>query len=134
MARGALHVLATLATVPYLLLAAAFAIGGQTIGAGSVWNALAVLLAHFLWIVPWGAVGFAVVLVVVAVLGAYPPTRRLGGALLALLAGIALAVIVALHSGPLDGGQLLFLAPCALALACGAWLARPAASPAAVAA
>ena len=121
--RGVLHVLATLATVPYLLLAAAFGIGGHAIGAGSLWGALDTLLAHFLWIVPWGAIGFVVVLIAVAVLGAYPPTRRLGGLLLALLAGAALAVIVALGSGPLDGGQLLFLLPCALALACGAWLA-----------
>jgi len=124
--RGALHVLATLATVPYLLLAAAFAIGGHAIGAGSLWKALDTLLAHFLWIVPWGAIGFGVVVIAVAVLGAYPPTRRLGGLLLALLAGVALAVIVALASGPLDGGQLLFLVPCALALACGAWLASSA--------
>jgi hypothetical protein len=124
--RGALHVIATLATVPYLLLAAAFSIGGHAIGAGSLWNALDTLLAHFLWIVPWGAIGFAVVVIAVAVLGAYPPTRRLGGLLLALLAGIALVVIVALGSGPLDGGQLLFLVPCALVLACGAWLASTA--------
>ena len=121
--RGALHVLATLATVPYVVLAAAFAIGGHAIGARSPWNALDTLLAHFLWIVPWGAIGFAVVILTVAALGAYPPTRRLGGLLLALLAGAALVVIVALHSGPLDGGQLVFLAPCALALAWGAWLA-----------
>jgi len=120
--RGVLHVLATLATVPYLLLAAAFGIGGHAIGAGSLWGALDRLLAHFLWIVPWGAIGCAFVLIAVAVLGAYLPTRRLGGLLLALLAGVALAVIVALGSGPLDGGQLLFLAPCALALAYGAWL------------
>ena len=128
--RGALHVLATLATVPYLLLAAAFAIGGHAIGAGSLWKALDTLLAHFLWIVPWGAIGFGVVVIAVAVLGAYPPTRRLGGLLLALLAGVALAVIVALASGPLDGGQLLFLVPCALALACGAWLASSVRPPA----
>ena len=104
--RGALHVVATLATLPYLLLAAAFLIGGHTIGAGSLWSALDTLLAHFLWIVPWGAIGFAVVMFTVAVLGAYPPTRRLGGLLLALVAGAALALIVALHGGPLDGGQL----------------------------
>ena len=124
--RGVLHVLSTLATVPYALLAAAFAIGGHAIGAGSLWAALDTLLAHFLWIVPWGAIGFAVVIVTVAALGAYPPTRRLGGVLLALFAAAALAVIVALGSGPLDLGQLLFLAPCALALACGAWLATSA--------
>lgn len=132
--RGALHVLATLATVPYVLLAAAFSIGGHAIGAGSPWSALDALLAHFLWIVPWGAIGFAVVTATVAVLGAYPPTRRLGASLLALMAGTALVAIVALHSGPLDGGQLLFLAPCALALACGAWVAMSGAPPAPVAA
>ena len=121
--RGALHVLATLVTVPYLLLAAAFGIGGHAIGAGSLWGALDTLLAHFLWIVPWGAIGFAVLLIAVAVLGAYLPTRRLGGLLLALLAGVALVVIVVLGSGPLEGRQLLFLVPCALALAYGAWLA-----------
>ena len=121
--RGALHVLATLVTVPYLLLAAAFGIGGHAICAGSLWGALDTLLAHFLWIVPWGAIGFAVLLIAVAVLGAYLPTRRLGGLLLALLAGVALVVIVVLGSGPLEGGQLLFLVPCALALAYGAWLA-----------
>lgn len=132
--RGVLHVLATLATVPYVLLAAAFLVGGSAIGAGSLWGALDLLLAHFLWIVPWGAIGFAVVIVTVAVLGAYPPTRRLGGLLLALLAAGALAVIVALHSGPLDVGQLVFLVPCALALACGAWLAYAGPPTAAVAA
>jgi len=122
--RGVFHVVATLMLVPYLLLAAAFLIGGHAIGAGSLWALLDTLLAHALWIIPWGAIGFGVIMLTVAVLGAYPPTRRLGGILLGALAAGALVVLVTLHSGPLDAGQILFLVPCGLALACGAWLAR----------
>ena len=121
--RGALHVLATLAVIPYVLLAAAFLVAGHAIGADSLWNALDTLLAHALWIVPWGAIGFVVVMITVAVVGAYPPTRRLGGILLAALAAGAVVALVTLASGPLDAGQLAFLVPCALALAFGAWLA-----------
>jgi hypothetical protein len=129
--RGALHVVATLALVPYLLLAAAFLLLGHTIAAGSLWSALDRLLAHALWIVPWGALGFAVIVLTVAIVGAYPPTRRLGGALLAALAAGALVVLVTLNSGPLEAGQVVFLVPCALALAYGAWLAFAAPAPAA---
>lgn len=129
--RGALHVVATLAVIPYLLLAAAFLVGGHAIAAGSLWDALDTLLAHALWIVPWGAIGFVVVMITVAVVGAYPPTRRLGGLMLAGLAAGALVVLVTLGSGPLDAGQLAFLVPCALALAWGAWLARNEPAPAA---
>ena len=120
--RGALHVVATLALVPYLVLAAAFLILGHTIGAGSPWNMLDTLLAHALWIVPWGAIGFAVVILTIAVLGTRASTRRLGAFLVALLAAGALVVLVALGSGPLDAGQVLFLVPCLAALACAAWL------------
>ena len=121
--RGALHVLATLVAVPYLLLASAFLILGQAIGAGSMWDVLDLLLAHALWIIPWGAIGFVVVIATVAVLGAYAPTRTLGGILLAVLAAGALVVLVTLNSGPLEAGQVVFLVPCVASLACGLWLA-----------
>lgn len=122
--RALLHVLATLVLVPYLVLAAGFLILGHMILSGSPWAMLDTLLAHALWIVPWGAIGFGVGIVALAIAGAVPRTRRPAAALLAVLAGGALAVLVLGDSSPLDVGAFVFLLPCIAALACGVWLAR----------
>lgn len=122
--RAILHLIATLVLAPYLLLAAAFVVLGGAIATGSLGGFLAALLAFALWLVPWGALGAIVALLVLLALGINERTRWLGALLVCMLASAAIVLIAWLDSGPLDAGAALFLAPCAAVALCGGWLAR----------
>ena len=64
----------------------------------------------------------AVLLVLIA-LGFSERLRWLGALCLFAIAAACLILIASLQSGPLDGGQLLFLLPCFAVAAFAAWLA-----------
>ena len=119
--RGALHLLCTIVLLPYLLLAAWFLILGDAIASGSLLSFLGTLLAHALWLMPWGILGFGAGFVILVVIGITDRLRWLGAACLFALAAGCLVVI-----GAIDAinsfGQLLFLAPCAGVLGCAAWI------------
>jgi hypothetical protein len=121
--RAALHVLATIVVLPYVALASAFAILGHSISSGSLLSLFDTLLAHAVWIVPWGLIAFACAMIVVAVLGMIPRFRWLGAVCLFFIAGASLAVIFIGNRSRVDSPQLLFLLPCALVLIVSAWLA-----------
>jgi hypothetical protein len=120
--RAALHVLATIVVVPYVELACGFVILGHAISGGSLWSFFDTLLAHAVWIVPWGLIAFPCVMTLVALLGVIPRFRRLGAVCLCLLAGASLAILIG-STEPLDSEQWLFLLPCTLVLIVAAWLA-----------
>jgi hypothetical protein len=77
--RGALHLLCTIMLLPYLLLAAWFLILGDAIAGGSLASFFTTLLAHALWLIPWGLLGLTVGIVAVAALGVIDGARWLGG-------------------------------------------------------
>jgi len=122
--RAALHVIATVVLLPYIALAAGFLLLGQAISRGSLLSILDALLSQFLWIVPWGAIGMAVAIFLVAALGLSPGSRWLGGACLFVIAAACLVIIVVMPTAPMSPGQWLFLLPCALVLLFGGWLCR----------
>jgi hypothetical protein len=126
--RGLLHVVGTLILVPYLLLASAFLVLGHALARaqGSIWVIFDTLLHQAVWIIPWGIIGAAGALLAIAALGVFPESRRLGGAILAVLAAGSIVVLVTMDTGTLDAGSLTFLAPCAAVLGLGVWLAWPA--------
>jgi hypothetical protein len=121
--RGALHLLCTIMLLPYLLLAAWFLILGDAIAGGSLAAFFTTLLAHALWLIPWGFLGLAAGIITVAALGVIDGVRWIGGLCLFFLAGGCLFVVIALNSSPIGPGQLLFLLPCFAILVFGGWLA-----------
>jgi hypothetical protein len=119
----ALHLVATVIVVPYLLLAIAFLIAGQAIASGSLGGILEVVVLYAGWIIPWGALGFIVAIIAVLVLGIRAPTRHWGSACVAALGVMSILTLVFLGSGSIGAGEWLFLAPC---IAASAFAARQA--------
>ena len=121
--RGALHLLCTIVLLPYLMLAGWFLILGDAIAGGSLASFFTTLLAHALWLFPWGLLGVAAAILGVIALGLIESIRWLGGLCLFLLAAGCLLVVVGADASALEIGQLLFLLPCFAVLFFGAWLA-----------
>jgi len=119
--RGALHLLCTIVLLPYLLLAAWFLILGDAIASGSLLSFFGTLLAHALWLMPWGILGFGGGFLILCVIGVSDRLRWLGAVCLFVLAGACLLVI-GLVDAVTSFGQALFLLPCLGVLGCGAWL------------
>jgi len=122
--RAALHVLATIVVLPYLVLACGFLILGHAISSGSLLSFFGTLLAHAVWIIPWGLIGFACAMVLVAALGIMPRFRWIGALCLCLFAAAALAVIIFITPSRVGWSELLFLLPCMFVLMFSAWLAN----------
>ena len=118
-----LHVLATLLLLPYVLLAIAFLLLEQAIGDGTLSTLLATLLSQALWLIPWGVLGFLIFAIALAALGMHPASRRLGGFLLCLVAVVCIVLIIVKPAEPVGLDALLFLSPCILVAAYGAWMA-----------
>lgn len=121
--RGAMHLLCTLVLLPYLALAAWFLILGDAIAGGSLASFLATLLAHALWLMPWGLLGLTAGIIGLATLGMIESVRWLGGLCLSVLAGGCLFIVIAGNRTAIGSGELLFLLPCFAILVFGAWLA-----------
>ena len=119
--RAGLHVLATLALLPYVLLATAFVLLEQAIGDGTLSALLATLLAQVLWLVPWGLLGFLIGTALLAALGLHPASRWVGGLVLCVLALAAIAVVTVKPTAPVEVEDLIFLLPCLLVAVYGAW-------------
>ena len=118
-----IHLVATIATVPYILLATGFLLLGQLINSGSIIAFLDTLIAQFAWVMPWGLIGFVLALLLLATLGLFSQTRWLAGLLLCLLAGGSLGIILFFYR-TIDMGKFLFLLPCLLVVLFAAWLVR----------
>jgi hypothetical protein len=122
--RAAMHVVATLMLLPYIALAIGFVLLGQVAASKSLPSLFATLLAQALWLMPWGLIGLAAVICVVAALGISTRLRWLGGWCLCAIAAACLLVIIVMPTAPMSFGQWLFVAPCGLVLLFGAWLGR----------
>ena len=121
--RAALYLLAIVALLPYVLLATAFVLLDQAIGSGSLWALLGNLLAQFLWLVPWGILGFVSATIGLAALGLIPRTRWLGGLSLCLIALASMAILVFKGAQRVDISELIVLVPCIAVAAYGSWIA-----------
>ena len=121
--RAALYLLAIVALLPYMLLATAFVLLDQAIASGSLPALLGTLLAQFLWLVPWGILGFACAAIGLAALGLIPRTRWLGGLALGLIALASLAILIFKGASHVDLSELIVLVPCIAVAAYGSWIA-----------
>lgn len=124
--RAVLHVAGCLAVLPYLALAGFFLFvdrAAATKGLPELFEfVLAVALAvldgeGFLAVALWG---------LVVALGVLPATQRYASGALGFAAIATLLIILTIHAGPLEPGQILFLAPCGMIALLAAWLmSRP---------
>jgi hypothetical protein len=117
-----MHLLCTLALLPYLMLAAWFLLLGDAIAGGSLASFFTTLLAHALWLIPWGLLGLTAGIVGVAALGVIESVRWLGGLCLFVLAAGCLFIVIAGNSSAIGAGELLFLLPCFAILIFSGWL------------
>ena len=119
--RATLHILGTILLLPYLLLAIAFALIGQAASSKSLGALLWTLLTQIAWIVPWGILGLAASIVLIAGLGFSARLRWLGYLCLFVLALASLLVIVILPGDGFGFDALIFLAPCIAVLFASGW-------------
>jgi hypothetical protein len=110
--RPLLHVLSVLLLLPYLVLAILFVLLGQLIASGGLLAMLGALLEQFLWIVPWGLLGFVAGVLVLIGLGFGARTLWFAGLAVGLLATASLLVLLLFPGRGVEGGDLLFLLPC----------------------
>jgi len=120
--RGALHVLATITLVPYVLLAAGFVLLGQAISSGSLLSFLETLLLQATWLVPWGVIGFPIPFLLLAALGLHSRSRWIAGLLLCLIASTCGVIIFLMSTSAIGVGEVLFLLPCITVVIFGGWL------------
>lgn len=113
--RSAVYVVALIVLLPYLALAAGFLVLGAAIAGGTLAAFFATLLAVAVWMIPWGLLGGAIAFVALLALAASERHRWIGAACLCAGAAVSLTVIVVMPGDSLDGGQLLFLLPGAIA-------------------
>ena len=120
--RPLLHVLSVLLLLPYLVLAIVFVLLGQLIASGGLLAMLGALLDQFIWIVPWGLLGFVVGVLVLMGLGFGARTLWFAALATGLLATASLLVLLLWPGNAVDGDTLLFLLPCVVALGLGFWI------------
>jgi hypothetical protein len=121
--RVVIHLLATVILIPYFLLAGGFLLFGYAIAGGSLLKLFESMLSAAFWVLPLGLFVCVAVFAALTLLGTNDRTRWLASACVCVLAASSLFVIVAMPSGPLDSGQVLFLLPCALAAFGSGWIA-----------
>jgi hypothetical protein len=122
--RGALHVAATLALVPYVALALAFALLRDAIAAGSLLAMFLRAVDQFTWLFPWGLIAIVAGLAGVAAMGLVARIRRLGGGCVAAIGTVCLLAILFLPGTAPGAGEIAFLVPCMAATGYGGWLVR----------
>jgi len=121
--RSALLVLGTIVLLPYIVLAFGFILLGQAIASGSLAAFFMTLLSQAVWLVPWGLIGIAGVIVLIAALGISARFRWLGAMCLCAIAAVCLAVILVGSTTRIGPPQLLFVLPCAAVLVFAAMVA-----------
>jgi hypothetical protein len=119
-----LHVLATLVVAPYVALAILLLAFGHATSQGSLWGFIDTLARHVHWMIPWGIIGFAIGVLVLAGLGVARSHRVLASALLCALAVASPLILVAVSGSRLDFDAVFFLAPCIAVAIFGGWRVR----------
>lgn len=121
--RGLIYLLLALTLLPYLALAAGFAMLGRVIAAGTLAATLSLLLEIVVALIPWGLLALAAALVALLAIAASERWRWLGSCCLCVGATASIVVILLMTGSGADPGALLFLLPCMLVVAGSAWLA-----------
>lgn len=120
--RALFHLLATVTITPYVVLALAFMLFGRAVASGSWLRFFDTLITQASWVIPWGAIVFALFVLSLAILG-FTGMRWLGGIILCALAVISLVVLTVMPTSPIDADTLLVLLPCVLVALFGGWIA-----------
>ena len=122
--RVALYLVLIVVLMPYALLAAGFLLLDHVIADGTLGAMIKALLRMAMWLIDGGLLVVAGMLLGLLIPAASDRWRWLGFVGLCVIALTSIAAIALLSSAPLEAGQWMFLAPCGLAAATSAWLAR----------
>jgi hypothetical protein len=115
--RSLLHVLSVLLLLPYLVLAIMFVLLGPADRQRWLWAMLDALLTQFIWIVPWGLLGFVVGVLVLIGLGFGARTLWFAALATGLLATASLMVLLLYPATRWTGANCCSCCPCVVALA-----------------
>ena len=89
-----IHVIGTLVVAPYAALALGFLAIGRLAGSSDLWDLFDRMVQAAAWFMPWGALGFVTLFIVVAGLGAVADTRAIGRRALFALSVAVLGILV----------------------------------------
>lgn len=117
----ALHLVGCFMLLPYLGLSAFMLFVQRAAESKNLLSVFDLMLNAALAFINWGGLLLLLAWLTLLLLGLFPATQRVGAALLLGLALACLAIIAIVQPTPLDAGQLLFLAPCALVAVAAAW-------------
>ena len=120
--RIAIYLLAMLLLLPYLVLTTGFLVLSHAIAGGTLLAFFEALLRTAMWMIPWGLLAFGLAYAALIAIATNDRWRWAGACCLFVVAVSCVAVILALGSGPLEPGQLIFLLPCLLAAAGSLWV------------
>ena len=116
-----LHVLMTLISIPYILVAALFVGFGHVVSQRGWYAILSTFLDSLSWALTWGICGLGVALITICTMGFFEPLRW--WATLALLGMISVALCLILYySGSFPTfDELFFLTPAIVVVATCCW-------------
>lgn len=122
--RALLHVASILLALPGIALAGLFLILGHAIATHSLPGFFGELLAAALWLIPWGIITIAVVLLALVLGGLSSRLRPIAAASVALVTIASNAVLLfMLTRNDADPEQFTFFAPAVIATGLSVWLA-----------
>ena len=123
--RSLLHLLSVGLVLPVLTFASGFVILGRAIAAGSLLGLFDQLLTDAAWLVPWGFLAAAVILLVLAVGGLFVQTRWLAGLSVAVIGAVSTVIVLVLGVGHSHAAldQIPFFVPGVVGSCIGAWFA-----------
>lgn len=119
--RAVLHVAGCVAVLPYLVLAGFFLFVDRAAATKGLAELVELVFAVGLAVLEGEGLLVVALWGLVVALGVLPATQRVASAVLGLAAMSSLVVILTIHAGPLDSGQVLFLAPCGLIALLATW-------------
>ncbi len=120
--RTLLHLISVALLLPNLLLACGFLLLGHAVAGAGIFDFIYRALSSALWLVTWGALGFAVAMIAIVACGVTRRWRWLGALCVALLSLVSGVVVIALGAGSYSVGQWFFLSPGVVSLGIGGWL------------
>ena len=123
--RALLHLISVILILPVLGFAAAFSILGHVIAAGSLLRMFLQVIDDAAWIMPWGLLGAAFILLVITLGGFLARTRWLAGLCVAILGVVSTGLVLLLtwRNAGFTLDQVPFFVPGLLGAGIGTWFA-----------
>lgn len=116
-----LHVLMTLISIPYILLAAFFVGVGRVASQRGLWAILDTFLDSINWALTWGICGLGVALITICAMGSIEPLRWWATLTLLGMLSVTLCILLYYRASFPSLDELVLLAPAIIVLAICFW-------------